>query len=561
MRISNQKLLFCTALSCWHGLACAADISPTPAADAGPVDPTSSLIQTKTDSETVATVVNSSDYEKWVYLDLDSDAEVEPETPDNDLVWDLRFQRYKIQTNSCVTGSGSVGVTRLQNSDFDAITEAPMRRYAEDAADSDDDDQDPDNPFSGDKPWYRYNPNDHTLTPDSFVYIIRSTEGAYFKLQLTSYYDAAGNSGYPSFRYARIAPPSGDPAMADRLRVDASVHGTWIYVDAYEQTIVNIEEPDQSNAWDLAISRTQIQTNSGTSGNGHGGARLVAGATWDSLTSTPTVGFTTDNELPVPGPAGSGTFSGHSALNSWYDYNQQTHQVTPKDQVYALRTGTGKYTKLKILSYADGVMVIRLAPLNRTSQNYTDTLTNPDEDTWVYFDIDLGRVVAPEDPPTDANWDLAISSLHIQTNSGTSGIGQGGAINPEITALDDVSRIPVGQGCYLATQGHICDCDLSEAACLQQSGVMTEQCGCPATFTVDEIMTRSPPQSDDTESGNPILLTWYDYNAETDVISPKDTAYLVRTAQGAFAKIKITDYSQGAITFDWAFAGPGKSRF
>ena len=50
--------------------------------------------------------INASDYDRWVYLDLDTSAEVEPETPSDNPVWDLRLQRFKIQTNGGVSGTG-----------------------------------------------------------------------------------------------------------------------------------------------------------------------------------------------------------------------------------------------------------------------------------------------------------------------------------------------------------------------------------------------------------------------------------------------------------------------
>jgi hypothetical protein len=96
--------------------------------------------------------------------------------------------------------------------------------------------------------------------------------------------------------------------------------------------------------------------------------------------------------------------------------------------------------------------------------------------------------------------------------------------------------------------------------CAEQSGIMTGQCGCPAPFTVDEMLP-APGPSGESYSGSPILADWYNYDPNTHAVSPKDASYLVRTSDGAFSKIKITEYEDGALTFQWSFAGPGQTRF
>jgi hypothetical protein len=38
-------------------------------------------------------------------------------------------------------------------------------------------------------------------------------------------------------------------------------------------------------------------------------------------------------------------------VGKWYEYNYLTHLLRSKEHVYALRTGSGRYAKLQILTY------------------------------------------------------------------------------------------------------------------------------------------------------------------------------------------------------------------
>jgi hypothetical protein len=46
-------------------------------------------------------------------------------------------------------------------------------------------------------------------------------------------------------------------------------------------------------------------------------------------------------------------------MGEWYDYDYVTHTVTPKDQVYVLRTSDGLTSKLQLQVYDDGTHTVR----------------------------------------------------------------------------------------------------------------------------------------------------------------------------------------------------------
>jgi hypothetical protein len=110
--------------------------------------------------------------------------------------WDLLFDGYDIRVNGGVSGTGSAGAS-LSGASFNAITDASdlmASHYRGDA-------------FGGvfdAHPWYRYNlDGGHQIWPTYDVFLIRRGDAVY-KVQLTSYYGATGDSRQITFRYARL---------------------------------------------------------------------------------------------------------------------------------------------------------------------------------------------------------------------------------------------------------------------------------------------------------------------------------------------------------------------
>lgn len=335
--------------------------------------------------------INATSAEQWVYLDLARGRTVNVTgDPAASRAWDLAFRRFAIKQNGGVSGSGGVETAVAQGT-FDSVTEPPSEGFASDAPDGADDDLEPDYLLStGDTGWYDYDTTTHTLSPRAQVYVVRSVDGYPFKLVVLNYYSAAGTSGHPKIRFQPLVPLCAEPlpepdaglqedagpdaaidttdaGSADgvlRLTVDAASTATWTYVSVSEG-VVDVSEPGQSHAWDLAFQRTLLRTNGGTSGSGQGGA-LALQETFGDVHEVPADADTqvqSDALVPIPGPPGSGEASGNPALNEWYDYDVTTHVVTPKSVTYLLRRASGEYAKLRIKSYSSGVFEIELAAL------------------------------------------------------------------------------------------------------------------------------------------------------------------------------------------------------
>ncbi|MBI2795265.1 MAG: HmuY family protein [Gemmatimonadetes bacterium] len=115
--------------------------------------------------------------------------------------WDIAFDGWAIRTNGGVSGSGGVkavpdAVTAFASIDATYAASAPAVAYRGDT-------------FSGvfaAHPWYRYNitGSDNQIWPMFNVYLVKTPAGV-FKIQLTSYYSAAGAPRNITVRYAKIA--------------------------------------------------------------------------------------------------------------------------------------------------------------------------------------------------------------------------------------------------------------------------------------------------------------------------------------------------------------------
>lgn len=143
--------------------------------------------------------VNATNGEAWIYVDLDTGSQVEPEDPENSLDWDMAFQRFNIKINGGIHGVGEVEVAPIETSDFDSVQEIPDEGWIVDEEDGPDDNSNPDYAISSIAQWYDYDIRFHTLSPRDLVYVIYSTDQEFSKIQIQDYYDDAGTSGFLSF--------------------------------------------------------------------------------------------------------------------------------------------------------------------------------------------------------------------------------------------------------------------------------------------------------------------------------------------------------------------------
>ena len=137
----------------------------------------------------------------------------------------------------------------------------------------------------------------------------------------------------------------------------------YVYLDLATGTRVDLTdiEARTSNAWDIALKRASLRTNSGDSGPGGRTLAVVDAATLADVTSAPTTGFGTDDFAtddcePQTLPGGEPL----SAFGEWYAYDVNTHAVMPKAEVYVIDRGNGtKYALRLVTYYGDTTMQMR----------------------------------------------------------------------------------------------------------------------------------------------------------------------------------------------------------
>jgi hypothetical protein len=171
------------------------------ASDTGAVVQSEHIKTVREPDGSFASVVNATNMQSWVYFSLQTRSEVTPDSPEQSDSWDLAFQRSNVKVNGGASGAGSVMVSSASGS-FESVHEAPADGYVADAADADRDGS-PDYAFGAGDGWYSYDPASHTLTARETVFVVK-TAGGYFKLQFSSYYDAAGTPGMPQFHWAAL---------------------------------------------------------------------------------------------------------------------------------------------------------------------------------------------------------------------------------------------------------------------------------------------------------------------------------------------------------------------
>lgn len=369
------------------GAACADDLAPGKGGGADGGAMSAGGISSKAVGDVIETTVDATRTDAWVYFDFESNRESIVSDPGASREWDLAFQRFKVKSNGGVSGGAGVEIANLEEVELAGVTAAPANGWQVDQPDGEDMNPDPDTVFNrGEDTWFEYDSATHLLAARKRVYVVRTPDDTYYAVQILKYYDMAGTAGNLVFRWKKVTAPSGrvpaSPAPDGGATTDAAPPGgpdggapvgevveatsamAWTYVKVGTGTTTPAM-PGSSLDWDLGFQMTRLRTNGGTSGLGMGAARLgPPGVAFDALTQAPADGYQGDSMVQSAQP-GVGADSVNPVLGDWYDYDPATHTVKPKDVVFVVRTASGGFAKLQIMSYSRGSYRVRLAPLAR----------------------------------------------------------------------------------------------------------------------------------------------------------------------------------------------------
>lgn len=343
----------------------------------------------------------------WVYLNLDTQTQVQPATPEASAEWDLAFRGAEIKLNGGVSGTPPGGQAVVIYPDktaegtpypFDEVVGAPPPNVVEYVTDEAGAlpvlparlamNQHPaadESPMpvtgTGDHGWYR-NDGSQISARSNAGYIVRTVECRYYKLRMTGY-SHGGVQGHPQFDVQEIpgvecSNASGGIAPLGRasftpgsastvVQLDAADEEDWVYLDlaGARQSVPTTPEND-AGGWDIAWRRTDIKLNGGASGAGdrelHARLRddwaarssVPAGADWHTDTAE-ALAFVTYPPREIGGEcafAADGDY-GWYYYSGFCDKGNGNHYISPRDAVYLLRGRSGQVWKLRVLAYYD----------------------------------------------------------------------------------------------------------------------------------------------------------------------------------------------------------------
>ena len=290
-------------------------------------------------------VIDASDPEVWIYLDIEEDEIIAVEEPLEAENWDIGLQRFNIKLNSGVHGPSNVEAALVAGESYVPYDEAPFEGYEQDLADANDDEI-PEYVLAD---WYDYDSSTHILTPKDQFYVLKSRNQQYYKFRIVDYYDEAGTSGFMTIDWEEIDAPS-DPTPANPdidKTIDATDSATWIYFDLESGTTVSPETPTDSSDWDLAFQRYTIAVNGGVSGTGNMEVLPIFDVynDFENITEIPDGDWITDEE-----DANEDTIPEY-AFKDWFNYDSSTHVLTPADTVYLVRTVEENIFRVRIIEY------------------------------------------------------------------------------------------------------------------------------------------------------------------------------------------------------------------
>ena len=157
---------------------------------------------------------------------------------------------------------------------------------------------------------------------------------------------------------------------------------------------------------------------------------------------------------------------------------------------------------------------------------------------WVYFSFSKGGEVEgvnEENRQQRPDWDLAFNRMVIRTNSGTSGSGKGGALSSGKGDLNEVTEAPA--------DGYTVDTEVTLGGYSAPGGVVG--------FKVP---------------GNTVLSGAIKFAGPPPTYTPSNMVYVVRTADGKYAKILIESFhnaegKSGYINMKYYYQPDGSRKF
>jgi hypothetical protein len=147
------------------------------------------------------------------------------------------------------------------------------------------------------------------------------------------------------------------PIQSQTFEINSTGSTVWKYFSFTTNDTLAVADPATSTSWDLAFQRYRIRTNGGLSGNGAGSAASTSfkGQTgFDALkVVSDTATFVPDASISVAVQQGYANYIVNPRLYTWFslEFAAQGTQIVPRDNIYIVKTATGKYAKVWFKGY------------------------------------------------------------------------------------------------------------------------------------------------------------------------------------------------------------------
>jgi len=335
--------------------------------------------------------------------------------------------------------------------------------------------------------------------------------------------------------------------------LNASSQTEWTYFSFSEGKQVVVTNPRTSNNWDIAFNRYNVKTNGGTSGIGGVEVVNTGSKDFDAVTQYPGVGYQKDEEVTTYGRPKEGQTTPTVITNSvnkaitgtvmnpdpkgFYNYTppaqgSNTPHINLTKYVYVIKTTKGNYVKIQITEYTNskgetGYLTFKYdtltsqAPVEKVSLTFTKAAAEVQLDAtadWQYFSLATGSVVSATQSNT-TSWDIAFKGYYVKLNGGVSGKGKGEALKTESKDFETVKETIV--------VGFEKDKEVTFKA---MGGKETKE-------NVSPVLTGGFGSTTGTINISPAnMKVW------GSVYAPNKWVYIIKTADGKYAKVQVTDF-------------------
>ncbi len=288
-------------------------------------------------------------YDQIYYINLAEKAIVEVTDPLLDAGWDLSLDILtRIHLNGGSSAPGPVYAVKVEGIAFEDVKNAPEVTYITD---------DQSGEYIGEN-WYYYDATSHTVNPLDHFYVIRATDGEFYKFQISDAVFTSRTDGKLTIYIEKVSSPSSyetQSTVGRTLTTEITLSTIEsVYFNLKEAKIVEVTDETTSMEWDIKTTYLTVNLNGGTSGPGNCSAIMYKDIEFDSVQAIPVDGYVVDDSTTAL-----------AIGDSWYAYNPATHTLSIVPNVYIVKTVDDHYAKLEFITkdfptQSEGLAIIKL---------------------------------------------------------------------------------------------------------------------------------------------------------------------------------------------------------